>query len=131
MKKEKKYIIVIGRKNLFRKEANTEVLHSFVNTDNRYSLLSDASIVSLRWAKLYANPDVAHKTCERLMSRVNEVAYAYIVNIKAGTFVLGWWRENEKAVYTDTYDIFEERVLKAGGVYRLYNENGAIENGQR
>lgn len=131
MKKEKKFIIIIGRKGLFQEKAVTEVLHSFICTDNRYSLLSDISIASLWWAKRYKNPDTAHKTCERLMSRVDEIAYCYIVNIKAESFVLGWWRENGKAVYTSESDFFEEEVLKAGGTYRLYSEKEIIENGKR
>lgn len=131
MKKEKKFIIVIGRKTLFQEKANTEVLHSFINTKNRYSLISDACIDKSYWYKLYASATVACRTCERLMKRVNEVAYCYIVDTKGESFVMGFWRENGEAVYTTKSNSFEEEVLKAGGVYRLYNEKGAIENGQR
>ena len=131
MKKEKKFIIVIGRKRLFQKGVSTEVLHSFSCTDNRHSLISDVCIDESYFYKRYVNPNIAHKTCERLMSHVDEVAYCYIVNIKAESFVIGWWKENRKAVYTSESDFFKEEVLKVGGVYRLYNENGAVKNGQR
>ena len=131
MKREKKFIIVIGRKTLFREKPNTEVLHTFICTDNRYSLISDDCIDKSYWYKLYASATVASRTCERLMRRVDEVAYCYIVDIKAISFVIGWWRENGKAVYTVKPNLFEEEVLRAGGVYRLYNENGAVENGER